>query len=434
MRVYTSTRIKNGRNKYRLIEMIIQQLNLALVIIGGAVLLLGLFSNSIKRFYLSEPLIAVAVGFIIGPDVLKLVNIGQWDNYAIILEQAARLTLAIGLMGVALRLPGDFLVRHWRPVAILLGPVMFLMWIISGLLSYALIGMSFWTAVLVGATVTPTDPVLASTIVTGRVAEKNLPLDLREVLSAESGANDGLAYLFVFLPILILTNPMGDVAVQWLVDVLLREVLGGIVFGFLLGYGSGYILRWAESRRTIGTTSFLAYTLALALVALGVSYLIGSDGLLAVFVAGAAFSLTVPGDQKERQEHREHFQEAVNRFFILPVFILFGLALPWKDWLALGWGGIGLGILVLLLRRMPVVIAFSRAMSSVRGWKNALFIGWFGPIGVAAIYYAVLSQRILQNSQVWTVTSLIVFASILTHGITSTPFTNLYGKSGIIKG
>jgi NhaP-type Na+/H+ or K+/H+ antiporter len=408
--------------------MILQQLNLALVLIGGVVLLLGLFSNLIKRFYLSEPLVAMVVGIILGPVVSGLIHVNEWGNSQALLEQTARLTLAIGLMGVALRLPRDFLTRYWRPIAVLLGVVMVLMWVISGLLTYAVLAVPFWVAMLLGATVTPTDPVLASTIVTGRIAERDLPQQLRDVLSSESGANDGLAYLFVFLAIYALTYPAGEIVQHWLTTILLREVFGGLVFGFLLGYGSGHILRWAESKRTIGMTSFLAYTLALALVALGVSYLIGSDGLLAVFVAGAAFSLTVREEEKERHEHREHFQEAVNRFFILPVFVLFGMALPWQDWLGLGWGGIGLACLVLLLRRLPAVLTLNWALGSVRGLKNALFIGWFGPIGVAAIYYATLSQRLMQNNQIWVVASLIVFASIIIHGLTSTPLTALYGK------
>jgi NhaP-type Na+/H+ or K+/H+ antiporter len=408
--------------------MPIEQLNLALVLIGGVVLLLGLFSNLIKRYYLSEPLVAVVVVIILGPLVSGAFRVTEWGNAQFILEQTARLTLAIGLMGVAIRLPRDFLTRYWRPITTLLGAVMALMWVISGLLAYVFLALPFWIAMLLGATVTPTDPVLASTILTGRIAERDLPLRLRNVLSAESGANDGLAYLFVFLPIFLLTYPTGEALTQWVYNTLLREVIGGAAFGFIIGYGSGYILRYAESRRAIGMTSFLAYTLALALVALGVSNLIGSDGLLAVFVAGAAFSLTVGEKQEERQEHREHFQEAVNRFFILPIFVLFGLALPWRDWAAMGWSGIALVVLIILLRRIPPVLALNQALGSVKGLKNSLFIGWFGPIGVGAIYYAALSQRLMGNDQVWVVASLIVFASILVHGVSSTPFTALYGR------
>jgi NhaP-type Na+/H+ or K+/H+ antiporter len=408
--------------------MIIQQLNLALVLIGGVVLLLGLFSNLIKRFYLSEPLVATMVGIILGPAVSGFFNINEWGNSQILVEQTARLTLAIGLMGVALRLPRDFLFRYWRSIAVLLGLVMPIMWAVSGLLAFAILGLPFWTAMLLGAILTPTDPVLASTIVTGKIAEKNLPQRLRDVLSSESGANDGLAYLFVFLPIYLLTYPSDGAMIHWLTNVILREVLGGLAFGFLLGYGSGYILRWAESKRAIGMTSFLAYTLALSLVALGISYLIGSDGLLAVFMAGAGFSLTVGEGQKERQEHREHFQEAVNRFFILPIFVLFGMALPWEDWFGLGWKALALTGSIMLLRRMPATVLLNRALGSVKGWKNSLFIGWFGPMGVGAIYYAALSQRLIQNNQLWLVTTLVVFSSILFHGVSSSPFSVLYGK------
>ena len=85
----------------------------------------------------------MVAGIIIGPTALALFNVDEWGNSLILLEQTARLTLAIGLMGVALRLPKNFLVRYWRPIVVLLGAVMALMWIISGLLTYTILGFSF---------------------------------------------------------------------------------------------------------------------------------------------------------------------------------------------------------------------------------------------------------------------------------------------------
>ena len=163
--------------------MIIWQYNLALVLIGAIVLILGLFSNAIKRAYLSEPLVAVVIGIILGPTLSNLIDITTWTDSQLILEQAARLTLAIGIMGVALRLPRNALICYWRPLVVLLGVVMPIMWLVSGFLTFYILGLPFWIAMLVGATVTPTDPVLASTIVTGDIAERNLPLHLRNVLS-----------------------------------------------------------------------------------------------------------------------------------------------------------------------------------------------------------------------------------------------------------
>jgi sodium/hydrogen antiporter len=120
---------------------------------------------------------------LLGPAVFGLLESAGWGSQETILEQATRLTLAISLMGVALRLPERFPCRSWRSLAVLLGLVMPLMWLTSSLLVYVILGVPL----LVEALITPTDLHVSSTIVTGDVAEKNLPDRLRHILSGESG-------------------------------------------------------------------------------------------------------------------------------------------------------------------------------------------------------------------------------------------------------
>jgi NhaP-type Na+/H+ or K+/H+ antiporter len=400
-------------------------LNVALVTIGGLVLVLGLFSSAIRHTLLSEPMVALLVGVLLGPLALNLLDIAEWGQQELVLEQAARVTLAIGLMGVALRIPPGYARRSWRSLAVLLGLVMPLMWLTSGLLAYLILGLPFWIALLIGAVVTPTDPVVASSIVTGAVAERNLSERLRHILSAESGFNDGLAYPFVLLPILLLTRGPEEALVHWFLRTVLWEVGAAIIFGALIGYSAGRLMEWSESKHMIEQTSFFAYTLALSLVALGAAKLLGTDGVLAVFIAGIAFDTVVKGSERGQEER---MQEAVNRFFTLPIFVLIGLALPWEGWLELGWSGFALTISVLLLRRLPAVLVLRPLMREVNGVRDALFLGWFGPIGVAALYYASLSLREAEAEQVWVVGSLIICASILAHGLTATPLIKLYGK------
>lgn len=401
------------------------ELNVALAVVGGLVLVLGLLSGLLRRSLLSEPLVALLVGVTLGPAAFGLLDLLNWGHQETILEQAARLTLAIGLMGVALRLPKGYPFRRWRSLAVLLGLVMPLMWLTSGLLVYLILGLPFFVALLVGAVITPTDPVVSSTIVVGEVAEKNLPADLRHTLSAESGANDGLAYPFVFLPILLLARPPEEALLHWLTHTILWEVGVAVIFGIFVGYVAGRLLEWAGREGLMEQTSFLAYTLALSLAVLGAAKLLGSDGILAVFVAGLAFDAAVSeGDRNEE----ERVQEAVNRFFILPIFVLLGVALPWEEWLKLGWAGLLLAGAVLLLRRLPAVLAVNPLLGRVRGVGNALFLGWFGPIGVAALYYANLSLREARAEEVWAVGSLVICASILVHGLSATPLTKLYGR------
>jgi sodium/hydrogen antiporter len=406
------------------------EINIALVAVGAVVLVVGLLSNLLRSSFVSTPMVALLAGVLLGPAMLGLLVPSDWGGQEeTILEQATRLTLAISLMGVALRLPERFPFRDWRSMAVLLGLVMPFMWLASGLLVYLILGLPLLVALLVGAVITPTDPVVSSTIVTGDVAEEDLPGRLRHTLSAESGANDGLAYPFVFLPILLLSRPSGEAWMHWVTHTLVWEVGGAVIFGALVGYGAGRLLEWAEHKDAIEESFFLVYTIALSLVVLGAAKLLGSDGILAVFVAGLGFDFAVKGDR----EQQRRVQEASTRFFILPIFVLLGLTIPWEGWAELGWGGPVLVVAVLLLRRLPAVLALNPLMRGVRGGANALFLGWFGPIGVAALYYANLSLRETGIEAAWTVGSLAICASILAHGLTAAPLTKLYGRHAQIK-
>lgn len=403
-------------------------LNLALAIVGGLVLLIGLLSAPIKRSLLSAPLIALSVGVLVGPAGLGLLDLAAWGKQESILEQAARLTVAISLMAIAFRVPTGYPFKSWRSLAVMLGPVMTLMWLASGLLAYFILGLPFWLAMLIGAVVTPTDPVVSSTIVTGNMAEEKLPARLRNLLSGESGANDGLAYPFVFLCILMLERPPGEALTHWLTLTLLWEVGAAVVLGAALGYGAGRLLQLAEDKETIERPSYLAYTIALSLLVLGATKLAGTDGILAVFAAGIALNLAV---DTETQNEEERMQESVNRFFVLPIFVLLGMALPWGAWLELGWKGLALVGAVLLLRRLPAVLAFGpllRRTQQVNGVRDALFLGWFGPVGVAALFYATLSVREAGADEAWVVGSLLICASVLVHGVSAAPLTNLYAR------
>jgi NhaP-type Na+/H+ or K+/H+ antiporter len=402
-------------------------LYVSLAAVGGLLLLLGLLGGLLKeRTPVSEPLIALIAGVLIGPAVLGLLDLAALGNQTLILEEAALITLGVALVGVALRLPIGYSSSNWRLLFVLLGIVMPLMWIVGGLLAYLILGVPLWVAVLIGAIVTPTDPVVASSIVAGGVAERNLPARLRHAISSESGFNDGLALPFVVLPVLVLTEPPGEVLGHWLTHTILLEIVGGAALASLMGYLAGKTLRWAERKETMERTSLLTISLALSLSVLGVTELLHLNGVLAAFVAGIVFNFAGSSDAKESQEE---IQEAISRFFDLPIFVLLGMALPWQGWLDLGWRGPLLVVAVLVLRRLPTVLALRPLLGPLRGRaRDVLFLGWFGPIGAAALYYAAFSLRETGIEEAWVVGSLIISASVLVHGVSATPLTKLYGR------
>jgi NhaP-type Na+/H+ or K+/H+ antiporter len=405
----------------------LNELYVSLAAVGGLLLLLGVLGGMLKeRTPISEPLIALLAGVLIGPTALGLLDLAELGNQTVILEEAALVTLGIALVGVALRLPVGYASSNRRLLVVLLGILMPLMWIVSGLLVYLILGLPFWISVLIGAIVTPTDPVVASSIVAGGVAERNLPSSLRCGISAESGFNDGLALPFVVLPVLVLTEPPEEVLGHWLSHTVLIEIVGGAALAALMGYAAGKTLRWAERKETMERTSLLTISLALSLTVLGVTELLHLNGVLAAFVAGIVFNFAGSSDAKESQEE---IQEAISRFFDLPIFVVLGMALPWEEWLELGWGGLLLVAAILLLRRLPAVLALRPLLGPLRGkTKDVLFLGWFGPVGAAALYYAAFSFRETGIEEVWVVGSLVICTSLLVHGVSATPLTRLYGR------
>ncbi|WP_277811777.1 cation:proton antiporter [Chromohalobacter canadensis] len=323
-------------------------LNIALAVVGFVVLLLGFLTRPVTRSLVSAPLLSFLAGTLSGPEVLGWLDPAGWGDSHKLLEEATRLTLGISLMGIALRLPARYPFRHWRPLAVLLLIVMPAMCVISALLAGWLIGLPLLVALLVGSSVCPTDPVVSSSIVTGGLAKEALPERFRHMLSTEAGINDGLAYPLVMLPVLLLTLPSDKAWTEWFLQTWLWEIGGSIACGALLGMLAGRALLWVERHGLIDQPSFLSTTIALTLLTLGLGKLIGTDSVLAVFVAGLCFDQCIGG--KERAENN-NVQETVNQFFTLPVFILFGLMAPWGAWSALGWYGISLGVAILLLRR-----------------------------------------------------------------------------------
>lgn len=394
-------------------------------LLGALVLILALGSKRLPKSSFPPTVLALGIGILLSPAVLGWVDLAALGGEALLREHLARLTLGIALVGVALRVPREFPRRHLRSLGVLVGPGMLLMWAVSTLLVWLFLDLPFWLAALIGAILTPTDPVAASPIVVGSTAEKNLPERLRHTISLESGANDGLGYLFVLLPFLMLTRPAGEAISHWLTRTLLWEVIAATVVGVLAGYAAGKLLAWSESRESIESDWRLIYTVALALVTVGAGRLMGSDEILVVFAAGATFA-QVTG-REERTEEKTG-QEAVDRFFSIPIFAVLGLTIPWEGWAALGWNGIGLAVAVLLLRRPPVLLLLHPLLRQIRGVPEALFLGWFGPIAISAIYYASLMEHRLHRPEIWHVVSLVVCASVLVHGATGAPGTRLFGR------
>jgi NhaP-type Na+/H+ or K+/H+ antiporter len=396
-------------------------LHLGYAVVGMLAVVLAAVSSRMRDLPLSEPLLALVLGVLVGPEVLALIDIPDRERATLLLE-VARVLLAVSLIGVALRYPVRALRPVVRPTVVLVTVGMLAMAALTAGLVWLLLGVPFAVAALLGACLAPTDPVLASSVVTGGPAEEHLPARTRQVMSEDSGVNDGLALPLVLLGIaLVLGDPLGHAALDGLYQVAVGLAVG-VVVGFLAGRAMTYAQRHSEAEQ--GPS--MVFTLVLAIAVLGVARVLQADGVLAVFVAGLAYNYTVAEDEVGPQGTLD---EGINRYLVLPLFLLLGVELPWSDWAGLGVAALLLPVAVLLLRRPPVVLALARPLGLPL--RDALFVGWFGPIGVSAVFYLALShEEGVADPRVWAAGSLIVAASTVAHGVTSAPGRRLYRRTG----
>lgn len=385
-------------------------------------LLVATLSTRLRRLPLSEPLLGLLTGVVLGPALVGILDVGALTSVTADAHDVANVLLAISVMAVALRYPSGDAWRLRRPVALLLLVAMPLMAAASALVAWPL-GLGFAAAVGLGCALCPTDPVLASSVVTGGPAERDLPGRTRRLLSLESGANDGLALLLVLLALVAL----GPLTAPEAIAQIVREVVGAIALGTVSGWAAGRAVRAGEAHGSTDPAPVLVFTLVLALGVLAGAELLGVGGVLAVFVAGLAFNVTSPGDDRA---DAVVFDEAVNRFVVLPGFVLLGATLPWSEWADLGPWLVPVVLGVLVLRRLPWLLLLRRPLSL--DLRDAVFLGWFGPIGVSAVFYlAMLAEELptSEGAQLVAAGSAVVAASTLVHGVTSAPGRRLYVRA-----
>ena len=365
-----------------------------------------------ERYYLSEALISLVAGIVFSPHAANFVRpldyaLGSQDNLDAITLYFTRLVLGVQLVLAGVQLPSKYLQHEWKSLALLLGPGMTGMWICSSLLVWAMVpNLSFLHSLAIGACVTPTDPVLSNSIVKGKFADKNIPKDLQKIIIAESGANDGLGYPFLFLALYLIKYVGSDGAGQpggarlamgyWFGETWGYTIILSVLYGATVGYIAKELLHWAEEKRFVDRESFLVFAITLALFITGTCGMIGSDDVLACFITGNAFT---HDDWFRLKTKDDSLQPTIDMLLNLSIFMWFGAVCPWasfahNDVIPL-YRLIFLGILILLFRRLPVVFALHWNIWQIEEKQQALFVGFFGPIGVSAVFYLYMSLEFL---------------------------------------
>lgn len=253
------------------------------------------------------------------------------------------------------------------------------------------------------------------------------------MLQAESGANDGTALPFVMLPILILQKRHsngGAVFGEFVYNIFLYQVVLSVLMGVAFGIFAR-ALEWAGNKWSlIDEPSFLAHVIGLALASVGLVRATGSSGVLSVFCATIGFSNHVP----TAEENRYDAINGIELIVTISFFTLFGAILPFHAWAGLGYGRlIAFSAAILVLKRPAVVLGLAPLIPQLQmepGGKRPMYIqaafaGFYGPIGVGALFYAAIAYESLKDTTTFYIVSFVVLASVLVHGISAAPLSRL---------
>lgn len=408
-----------------------------------------LCSSFIKeRLYIGEATVATICGIIFGPHAADLIDPSTWGNMDQITLEFSRIVLVVQCFAVGVELPKYYMEKHWKSVIFLLLPVMTFGWLITSLFVWWMVVPLDWLQSLaVAACVTATDPVLASSVVGKGKFAKRVPKHLRDLLSAESGCNDGMAFPFIYLALYIIDYRYepSKVALNWICVTILYECVFGAIYGFIIGYIGRRGIRYAEERDMVDRESFLVFYFVLALFCAGSGSILGVDDLLVGFAAGVGFSNDGWFTQKTEESH---VSNVIDLLINLAYFVYFGTIIPWEQYnnAAIGlspWRLVVIAIFVIFFRRIPIMLALKPIIPDIHTWREALFAGHFGPIGVGAIFVAILARAELETGGttpltelpseddpnylaiaiIWPVTTFLVIASIIVHGSSIAVFT-----------
>jgi NhaP-type Na+/H+ or K+/H+ antiporter len=391
----------------------------SIALIATGVILFGLISRRIEGSILTAPMAFTAFGFLIGDAVFGFTDLDFGHGF---IHGLAEITLILVLFSDAARIDLRQLREdHNLPFRMLLIG-MPLTILLGTLFALALpLGLDLWEAALLAAILAPTDAALGQSVVSSPL----VPTRIRQALNVESGLNDGIA-----LPIVLLFAGFASAAhaaegsQNWLLFGALQITLGPLA-GVIIGWLGGRLMDEAITNKWMAETFEGAAILGVALVAFTSAEMIGGNGFISAFVAGLIYGNVV----RHRCAFVFEFAEAEGQILTLLTFLIFGAVILPEAFHHLGWAVALYAILSLTIIRLGPVAA-SLAGAGVKA-PTTLFLGWFGPRGLASILFAlfVLEEfEIPASEQILTITIVTVALSILAHGASAAPAARRYGE------
>lgn len=391
----------------------------AFTAVAGLLLVWSLVAGRVERLDVTGPIVFVVAGVLVGNGPVESVHLSI-ETSAV--HELAELTLVLVLFTDASRIdPGDLRRHAGLPLRLL---VVALPLVFAGGfgLAAALFELPWQLAALLGAALAPTDAALSAAV----VADRSLPLAIRRSLNVESGLNDGLATPVVTALIAAAAVAIGaggfDDAASGVGWSALADLAGGAAIGASLGYVGGRAVVAASRRRWTEAGGDRIAVLMVAVLPFTLARLAGANYFVAAFVAGLAFR----GATRDDHDGTVELPELLGQVLSLTVWFVVGATLVLDALEVLDWR-VALYALVSLtvVRMVPVAVAL---VGSRADRPTTLFLGWFGPRGLASVVFALLVSEELpvEDPMVGTVVAVVVvtvLASVVLHGVTGRPLS-----------
>jgi NhaP-type Na+/H+ or K+/H+ antiporter len=380
-------------------------------VLGGLLVVGSLLSGLARRSMLSLAAVFVLAGFVLGNGATGVLHFKASSGFV---TDLATVALVVILFRDGLEVDAEMLQSQWQLPLRKLAIGMPITAIIVALLAHVLIGLSWTESFLLGALLSPTDPVLSSGVVT----DPRVPRVIRHSLNLESGLNDGLALPAVLAFAAALEVGHGHF-VWW--HFVLQDVGLGFAFGLVCGLIGSLLMPSANAAHSIPAHQKALYGFGVAFATYGLTVLPPhGNGFIAVFVAAIVIGVRRPDLRSYFAARAEEVVEIVK----LAIFVVFGSLLTVHGLFADGWAALAVVLATFLIAR-PVAIWVALAGTRISTPSKA-FMAWFGPKGVATMAFSllVLSRQIEAGPRVFNIAALAVFASILVHGASDTPGTN----------
>ena len=395
---------------------------LSLLIIGLLLLGVTLGSGWIKRLPLSYALIYLTVGILLGTYGLNILK----DKPSIqFLERLTEFVVIVSVFGCGLKINRPLKPWAWQSTIRLIGFLMPISIFALAAIAHYLLGMGWGAAVLLGAILAPTDPVLASEVQLDHVEDKD---ELRFALTSEGGLNDSLAFPFVYFGIYAFKDANSDNwFLSWVGIDLIWAIVSGVVMGIIVAKTVIWIDRTLQKRRPADDLMENFVSLSIILLTYSLTEIVNGYGFLAVFIAGLVVQRSYFTQQHKRMTQLE-FTEQIEKLLEVTAIVVLGMVLLFEPMLKYaGQSLLVAGLLFLVIR--PFGVWLSMVGGSLPKTTRSL-MGWFGIKGLGSVYYLTyaLGKGVSGNvaEQITWITYTVVVLSVIFHGVTASPLMAWY--------